>query len=121
MLAQRPSLFDVPFPERHAVERPNDTDDWDVNCRESILRHLPRAERAANHQQYCQNGKCVRSFESDFYDPHILLGELAARLGLTDGRGLAYWDLWFLVGKVIGQQSANKQLERVIKHDRQQD
>jgi len=71
--------------------------------------------------KYCQNGKCVRSFESDFYDPHIQLGELAARLGLADGRRLAYWDLWFLVGKVIGQQSANKQLERVIKHDRQQD
>src|SRR6266478_3252427 len=34
----------------HTIERPNDTDDWDVNCRENILWHLQRAECASNHQ-----------------------------------------------------------------------
>ncbi len=38
------------FLSRHAGERPNDTDDRDVNGRENILWHLERAQCPSNHQ-----------------------------------------------------------------------
>src|SRR6266436_760703 len=43
------------FLGRHAIERPKNTDDWDVNCRENILRHLQRAECAPYPQSLRDN------------------------------------------------------------------
>src|SRR6266850_7709867 len=54
-----------------AGELPGDSDHWNIDIRKDVRWGAHDYDRAGQHNQQCQNNKCIRTIESESNYPHI--------------------------------------------------